>query len=312
MMNIKKIITMILTCVIVIANITFTPAATTESVTVKYGQTEARKMLNLINTMRVGEDAWYWNETNTQKITPKLSALTYDYDLEKVAMLRAAELAVKYSHTRPNGSVCFTALGDCGYEMPMAVGENILMGVNTAQNAHIIWSEEEEKYEGQGHRRNILSDQFKAFAVGYASYNGIGYWVEIFSASVQSSTPTEANDSLTTVKINTVASPSSTTQGEQSTTFMKKAPKVKVIPGKKKLKIKLIKVPGQKKIQIKYKKSTSKKWKIRTIKTTNDFTYTVKGLKSKKKYSVKARAYGKRNGKYIWGNWSKTISKKVK
>ena len=48
------------------------------------------------------------------------------------------------------------------------------------------------------------------------------------------------------------------------------------------------------------------------IKETNDFTYTVKGLKSKKKYSVKARAYGKRNGKYIWGNWSKTISKKVK
>lgn len=84
---------------------------TTVALTVTYGQTEARSMLELINAFRTGSDAWYWNEDDTTKTTcTGLSTLTYDYTLEAVAMQRAAEIALSYSHTRPNGESCATAL----------------------------------------------------------------------------------------------------------------------------------------------------------------------------------------------------------
>ena len=76
---------------------------------ITYGQTEARSMLSEINTFRTS-NTWYWNEDNNTKTTVSgLTGLTYDYGLEKVAMKRAAEIALYYSHTRPDGSDCFTA-----------------------------------------------------------------------------------------------------------------------------------------------------------------------------------------------------------
>lgn len=70
-------------------------------------------MLDDINAFRTGGDAWYWNSSDSQKIqTGKLSPLAYSYDLEKVAMQRAAEIALTFEHTRPDGSSCFTAADD--------------------------------------------------------------------------------------------------------------------------------------------------------------------------------------------------------
>ena len=34
---------------------------------VKYGQTEARTMLEMINQFRTGDEAWYWKSDNTTK-----------------------------------------------------------------------------------------------------------------------------------------------------------------------------------------------------------------------------------------------------
>ncbi len=67
-------------------------AATADyQVPVTYGQTEARKMIDMINGFRTGSDAWYWNQDNATKTTcANLGKLTYDYALEQAAMLRAA------------------------------------------------------------------------------------------------------------------------------------------------------------------------------------------------------------------------------
>ncbi|MCD7748485.1 MAG: hypothetical protein LUH42_00355, partial [Oscillospiraceae bacterium] len=68
-----------------------------------YNQTEARAMLELINQFRTGEDAWVWDEEDEEQIYPEeLEALSYDYALEQIAMTRAAELALSFSHTRPD------------------------------------------------------------------------------------------------------------------------------------------------------------------------------------------------------------------
>ena len=76
----------------------------------EYDYEAARSMLAYINEFRTGEDAWYWEADNTTKTyVTGLSPLKYDYDLEAVAMLRASEIAVKFSHTRPDGSKWSTA-----------------------------------------------------------------------------------------------------------------------------------------------------------------------------------------------------------
>ncbi|MFR7763591.1 MAG: hypothetical protein ACLU1S_11110, partial [Eubacterium sp.] len=69
------------------------------NILVEYGQTEARTILNMINGMRTSSsDAWYWNSDDTTKTTcDNLSELAYDYDLEKLAMKRAAEIALSYA-----------------------------------------------------------------------------------------------------------------------------------------------------------------------------------------------------------------------
>lgn len=68
------------------------------SISVKYGQTEARTILDMINEARTNsEHAWYWNKDDTTKtFCTDLKELEYDYDLERVAMKRAAEIALSY------------------------------------------------------------------------------------------------------------------------------------------------------------------------------------------------------------------------
>ena len=67
------------------------------SISVKYGQTEARTILDMINEARTNsEHAWYWNKDDTTKtFCTDLKELEYDYDLERVSMKRAAEMNVQ-------------------------------------------------------------------------------------------------------------------------------------------------------------------------------------------------------------------------
>lgn len=54
------------------------------NISVKYGQTEARTILDMINEARTNsEHAWYWNMDDTTKTyCTDLKELEYDYDLE--------------------------------------------------------------------------------------------------------------------------------------------------------------------------------------------------------------------------------------
>lgn len=171
----------------------------TKELTVQYGQTEAREMLKMVNDFRTGGENWYWNEDNTTKSNCKGSTLVYDYELEKAAMLRAAEIAYNYElhHTRPNGEDCFTAYEGTTY----AAGENIAYGYTTAEAVFTAWQEKNDKYDGQGHRRNMLADNFTAFAVGHVYYNRTHYWVQEFRSPASQMAATPPDDSTKTVSI---------------------------------------------------------------------------------------------------------------
>ena len=200
----KKVLSVLLSLVIVLSSLclssTAVAADTTTTVTVKYCQTDARNMLKKVNAFRTGKDAWYWDETNSKKIKCKnLSKLTYDYDLEKAAMLRAAELVKNFSHTRPNGEYFNSVYREFGYNPGNCWGENIAWVVSS--DPFTGWKEEKETYEGQGHRRNMLSSEYKAIGIAGVYYNGKYYWVQEFGGEVANKKKTTANNKKTKVKI---------------------------------------------------------------------------------------------------------------
>lgn len=106
---------------------------------------------------------------NEEREKEGLSALRWDDRAADAAEVRAEELQSLFSHTRPDGSSCFTALDEEGASYRSA-GENIAMGQRTPEQVMDSWM------NSSGHRANILNSSFKAIGVGYYE-NG---WVQLF------------------------------------------------------------------------------------------------------------------------------------
>lgn len=105
-----------------------------------------------------------------------LSELELDADLCAAAQARAQEIAQSFSHTRPDGSSCFTILEEFGISY-RAAGENIAMGQRTPEEVMDGWM------NSSGHRANILSGTFTSIGVGYyVDGAGAAHWVQIFRA----------------------------------------------------------------------------------------------------------------------------------
>ena len=109
---------------------------------------------------------------NQQRKENGLSALTMDTQLNAAAMQRAAETAVYWSHTRPNGEDCFSVTTGLG---GTAAGENIAAGQTTAADVMTGWM------DSKGHRENILSTDFTSIGVGCFYHAGRFFWVQTFS-----------------------------------------------------------------------------------------------------------------------------------
>lgn len=105
-----------------------------------------------------------------------LSELELDADLCAAAQARAQEIAQSFSHTRPDGSSCFTILEEFGISY-RAAGENIAMGQRTPEEVIDGWM------NSSGHRANILNGTFTSIGVGYyVDGAGAAHWVQIFQA----------------------------------------------------------------------------------------------------------------------------------
>jgi len=111
---------------------------------------------------------------NKERQKEGLDALEIDWDLMNAAQVRANEIVEYYSHTRPNGSTCFSAFSEAGVEYTGA-GENIAAGYKTPESAMNGWM------NSSGHRANILGN-FTHIGVGF-QYDESGYkyfWVQCF------------------------------------------------------------------------------------------------------------------------------------
>ena len=112
---------------------------------------------------------------NEQRKANGLNPLFESEFLNQVAQVRAEETIQKFSHERPDGRLCFTALTDMGGSY-WSIGENIAYGLSTEKAVVNGWM------NSQMHRENILSKDFGAIGIGVAeSANGTLYWVQVFT-----------------------------------------------------------------------------------------------------------------------------------
>lgn len=164
---------------------------------VQYRQTEARKLFSEINSFRTSKDVWYWSQGNAVRETPTdLKAFTYDYGLEKAAMIRAAEIAAYYSYDRPNGESFLTAYS-YGYT---DAGECIASGFETAEEVLNYFRADAGNYSKQADRRNLLERKFSYIAVGHVVNNGVHFWAVEFNAIGSNAGETAPDDTTKTIK----------------------------------------------------------------------------------------------------------------
>lgn len=116
------------------------------------------------------------NLVNADRAANGLAPLSSTPELMAAAQARAVEISSAFSHTRPDGSSCFTIFPEYGVAYNTA-GENIAAGQSSASEVETGWM------NSPGHRSNILSAGFGHIGVGY--YNsGSGYshyWVQMFT-----------------------------------------------------------------------------------------------------------------------------------
>ena len=111
--------------------------------------------------------------TNKERKKAGLGTFTLSDELCKVANIRAKEIVKSFSHTRPNGTSCFTVLKENGITYRTA-GENIAYGQKTATIVMNAWM------NSAGHRANILNKNFGKIGISCYEYGGRKYWVQIF------------------------------------------------------------------------------------------------------------------------------------
>ena len=112
---------------------------------------------------------------NAERARQGLPALTISTTVQQAAQTRAGELQTSFSHTRPNGASCFTALTEAGVSYARA-SENIAYGQSTPEAVVQSWM------NSSGHRANILSSSFTTIGIGCTVVNGTAYWAQLFTA----------------------------------------------------------------------------------------------------------------------------------
>jgi uncharacterized YkwD family protein/spore coat assembly protein SafA len=110
---------------------------------------------------------------NEQRKNNGLKPLSMDWELQRVARIKACDMAQKgyFSHTSPTYGSPFDMMKQYNIEYRTA-GENIAKGQTSAVAVMDSW------LNSQGHRANILKPDFTHIGVGYCESGN--HWVQMF------------------------------------------------------------------------------------------------------------------------------------
>lgn len=136
---------------------------------------EARSLLTMVNDLRASLG---------------IAPLAFNMQLEDLALLRAAETSIYWSHMRPDGSYL--------YETDKNVdGENIQSGIAKAESVFNAW------LNSPGHYENMVNPEYKSIGIGaYASVHGepARWWAQVFSRSLEETTMPDRQNGATVVQ----------------------------------------------------------------------------------------------------------------
>lgn len=104
---------------------------------------------------------------NSERSKVGVGNLSWSSTLEQAAKIRAKELTQSFSHTRPDGSSCFTVSSS-------AHAENIAMGQRSVESVNNSWT------NSSGHYKNMVNSSYKTMGAACYVQNGQYYWVELF------------------------------------------------------------------------------------------------------------------------------------
>ena len=106
---------------------------------------------------------------NTRRAEAGLPGLVWNEALAQSAGIRAPEIVINWSHTRPDGSPWYTA----GAQLQM--GENLAYGQTSADQVMNEWM------ASSSHAENILRTEYTQIGVSCYIENGTYYWVQHFA-----------------------------------------------------------------------------------------------------------------------------------
>ncbi|MEG1551330.1 MAG: CAP domain-containing protein [Oscillospiraceae bacterium] len=116
---------------------------------------------------------------NNERANAKRNSLSLEPELTRMAIIRAAEASIKWSHIRPDGTKCFTILDTSPLKPRITeAGENL--GWNQTSVVEVM----NEWMNSTGHRANIISAYNNYNNVGFAwiiAENGDHFWAQLFA-----------------------------------------------------------------------------------------------------------------------------------
>lgn len=134
------------------------------------GFDEASRTVQITTQQPKSDAELVWELVNQARAEQGAAPLELDEALCDAAKTRAKEIGEYFSHTRPDGSSCFTVLDEVSVGSYQTAGENIAMGYGSAQAVMQGW------LDSPSHRTNIMSKDFSRLGVGHVN----GQWVQLF------------------------------------------------------------------------------------------------------------------------------------
>lgn len=116
-------------------------------------------------------------EINARRAAEGLGELKMDKKLAALATIRAYECTISFSHTRPNGTSCFSLLTEYNYTGGSLAGENLLYASTSYSAAQLVdvWM------DSTSHKNNILASSFTKAGIGIFYSGGRIYVANYFA-----------------------------------------------------------------------------------------------------------------------------------
>ena len=151
-----------------LATLTFASAATAQKIIILRDKPQNQQ---IVDTRKFPQEVL--RLVNIERSKVGAQPLRFANDLAASAYVRATELPAKFSHTRPNGTKCFTAMPQRGH----VLGENLAGGQKSPAQVVQAWM------DSKTHRDNMLSKKYTEIGVVYYYQENSKYkhyWVQHF------------------------------------------------------------------------------------------------------------------------------------